>query len=51
MARYKEYSYDKITMISVSFKNQILPGTFEHSLCHLIDLQIDMFIFEEHYTC
>ena len=49
MARYKEYSYDQTMMIPVSFKNQILPGTFEHTLCHLIDNQIDLSIFDVHY--
>ena len=36
-------------MIPVSFEKQILPRTFEHTLCHLIDHQIDMRIFENHY--
>ena len=49
MARYKEYSYDQTMMIPVSFQKQILPGTFEHTLCHLIDHQIDMSIFEKQY--
>jgi transposase len=49
MARYKEYSYDQTMMIPVSFEKQILPGTFEHTLCHLIDNQIDISVFEDHY--
>jgi transposase len=49
MARYKEYSYDQTMMIPVSFEKQILPGTFEYTLCHLIDDQIDMSVFEDHY--
>lgn len=49
MARYKEYSYDQTMMIPVSFDKQILPGTFEYTLCHLIDNQIDMSVFENHY--
>ena len=36
-------------MIPVSFEKQILPGTFEYTLCHLIDTQIDMSVFENHY--
>ena len=36
-------------MIPVSFEKQILPGTFEYTLCHLIDNQIDMSVFENHY--
>ncbi|MBI3609117.1 MAG: transposase, partial [Nitrospirae bacterium] len=37
MARYKEYSYDQGKLIPVHFKEQILPGTFEYTLNHLID--------------
>ncbi len=49
MARYKDYSYDQTMMIPVSFEKQILPGTFEYTLCHLIDDKIDMSVFENHY--
>ena len=36
MGRYKEYSYE-----------QILPGTFEHTLHNLIDKKIDLSFFYE----
>jgi transposase len=49
MARYKEYSYEQILMVPVSFEKQILPGSFEYTLCYLIDNQIDMGIFDLHY--
>lgn len=41
MARYKEYSYDQGKLIPVSFKEQILPGTFENALDHIIDHEVD----------
>ncbi|MDC7223344.1 MAG: IS1182 family transposase [Spirochaetaceae bacterium] len=50
MARYKEYSYEQIQMLPVSFEKQILPGSFEYTLSHLIDDQIDMTVFEDHYN-
>ena len=49
MARYKDYSYEQILMVPVSFEKQILPGSFEYTLCNLIDHQIDMSIFDDHY--
>jgi hypothetical protein len=36
MARYKEYSYEQMELIPISFQQQILPGTFEYTLGHLI---------------
>lgn len=37
MARFKDYNYDQMKMIPVSFDKQILPGSFEYSLSYLID--------------
>lgn len=34
MARYKHYSYAQTKLIPVSFKEQILSGSFEHALNH-----------------
>lgn len=36
-------------MILVSFKQQILPGSFEYSLSYLIDHEIDLSLFDQHY--
>jgi len=49
MAKYKDYSYEQTLMIPVSFEKQIIPGTFEYTLCHLIDHQIDLSIFANRY--
>ena len=49
MARYKPYSYAQGKFIPVHFEKQILPGTFEHSLNHLIDHELDLSIFDERY--
>ena len=37
MARYKHYDYAQMKLVPVSFEQQILPGTFEHTLSELID--------------
>ena len=49
MARYKDYNLDQDKMIPLSFRKQILPGTFEYSLNWLIDNEIDMSVFEARY--
>ena len=49
MARYQDYNYDKMKMIPVSYEKQILPGSFEHSLSWLIDEELDLSVFDQHY--
>lgn len=49
MPRYKPYSYDQAKLLPVSFDKQILPGTFEYTLNHLIDHEIDLGPFESRY--
>jgi transposase len=49
MGRYKDYNYDQMKMIPVSFERQILPGSFEYSLSYLIDHELDLTAFDQHY--
>jgi transposase len=49
MARYKEYNYDQAKLLPVSFSQQILPGSFAHSLNHLIDHELDLSVFDARY--
>lgn len=49
MARYKNYCYEQGKMIPVSFREQILPGTFEYSLSYLIDHELDLSEFDQRY--
>jgi transposase len=49
MARYKHYDYRQTKMLPVSYEQQILPGTFEHTLSYLIDEKIDLAVFESRY--
>jgi len=32
IARYKEYSYDQGKLIPITFREQIIPGSFEFAL-------------------
>ena len=49
MAKYREYSYDQTRLLPVSLKNQIQPGTIEHTINYLIDHEIDLNVFDEQY--
>jgi len=49
MARYIDYNYDQMKMIPVAFSQQIVPGSFEHSLSWLIDHELDLSLFGFHY--
>lgn len=49
MARYKDYSYEQGKFLPVSFDRQILPGTFEYTLNHLIDHDVDLSVFDGQY--
>ena len=49
MPRFKDYDYDQMKMIPVSFDRQILPGTFESALSVLVDEELDLSIFDHRY--
>src|SRR5512139_1019958 len=50
MGRYKDYNYDQMKMIPVSFDRQILPGSFEYSLSYLIDHELNLTSFDQQYN-
>ena len=37
MPRYKDYNPKQTALLPISFEQQILPGTFEHTLVYLVD--------------
>jgi transposase len=49
MARYKNNDQNQGEFIVVNFKDQLLPGTFEHALNYLIDSRIDLSLFDSKY--
>lgn len=49
MARYKDYNYDQMKMLPVSYDKQILPGSFEYSLSYLVDNELDLSAFDQQY--
>lgn len=49
MARYKRYDYDQTKLLPVNYAQQILPGTFEHTVSYVIDNELDLSVFDERY--
>jgi transposase len=49
MARYKPYELQQGKFIPLSFADQILPGSFEHTLNELLEKHLDLSIFEQRY--
>jgi transposase len=49
MARYKPYDYKQLMMIPVSLEEQLVPGTLEYAIHHLIEERIDTSFFDEQF--
>ncbi|NIP61803.1 MAG: IS1182 family transposase [Candidatus Dadabacteria bacterium] len=49
MAHYKNRDPNQIEFIEINYKEQLIPGTFEHTINYLIDNKIDMSAFESRY--
>lgn len=50
MPNFKRYDYNQDTMIVINFEEQLLPGTFEFTLHHLVDSHIDLTPFYDQYN-
>jgi len=49
MARYKHIDTSP-RFLAVDFQRQLLPGTFEHALNHLIDHELDLSGFDTRFN-
>ncbi|MDO6467541.1 transposase [Neptunomonas phycophila] len=49
MARFKHYDYEQTKMIPLRFADQIQPDTFEYTLNHVVDNELDLTVFESRY--
>lgn len=50
MARYKPVNYSQDKFIPVSYDKQIQAGTFEHTLCYMVDCEFDLSVFDSQYN-
>ncbi len=48
MARYKPI-HKGLKLLPVDFDQQVIPGSFEHALCHLVDHELDLTEFHARY--
>ena len=49
MARYKPL-HKGLKLLPVDFDQQVIPGSFEHALCHLVDHELDLDEFHARYN-
>lgn len=38
-----------LKLLPVDFDRQVIPGSFEHALCHLVDHELDLSTFHKRY--
>jgi transposase len=50
MARYKHYDYNQRLMVPVSLTEQLVPGTLEYAIHHVIEERLDLSIFDNRYS-
>jgi transposase len=50
MPRFIDYNYNQTVLLPVAFENQILPGTFEHTIHYLVDNELDLSIFDSKFN-
>ena len=49
MARYKPYDYDQLMMVPVSLEDQLVPGTLEYAIHHVVEERLDLSMFDDRY--
>jgi transposase len=49
MARYKHCDFNQMMMVPVSLEEQLIPGTLEFAIHHVVEERLDLSFFEERY--
>ncbi len=49
MVRYKYYDYKQLVIVPVSLEDQLMPGTLEYAINHVVEERLDLSIFDERY--
>lgn len=50
MARYKSDDFNQMILAPISLKEQLVPGTLEYAIHHVIEERIDLSLFDARYT-
>ena len=45
MPKFKPYDYNQNSMVVINYQDQLVPGTFEYALHHLIQNKLDLSVF------
>ena len=45
MAKYRDYDYSRMIMVPVSLEEQLMPGTLEYAIHHVVEERLDLSIF------
>jgi transposase len=45
MPKFKPYDYNQDAMVVINYQDQLVPGTFEYAVHHLIDNKLDLSVF------
>ena len=49
MARYKPYDYDQLMMVPISLEEQLMPGTLEYAIHHVVEERLELGMFDDRY--
>ena len=49
MPNYKDYNYNQTMMVPVTLTEQLMPGTLEYAIHHLVENCIDMSVFDNRF--
>jgi len=50
MAKYKDYNYSQTLMVPVSLEEQLVPGTLEYAIHHIIEYRFDISSFNRRFS-
>ena len=50
MAKYKDYNYSQSLMVPVTLDEQLLPGTLEYAIHHIIENRLDISAFSSRFS-
>ncbi|MEW7997363.1 MAG: transposase [Candidatus Thiodiazotropha endolucinida] len=45
MPKFIPYDYNQNSMVAINYLDQLVPGTFEYAIHHLIDNKLDLSVF------
>jgi transposase len=50
MAKYKPYNYDQSLLMPICLQDQLIPGTIEFAIHHLVDTRLDLSLLDSRFN-